>query len=89
MQLDPIKEIEEVVKSLDKIAGKHARPFLRRYPLFFAILITFGVACVLDGFIFFLEKIQFFRQNPSILILIGILILLLNGKLYKKFNKGE
>ena len=87
--IDPIEEAEKIVRDLNSIASKHARPILRRYPLVFAFLITFGVAAILDGLKFFLEKIEFFKENPSVLILIGIIVLLLTGTLYKVLTKRE
>jgi len=85
----PIEEVEKIVKDLNTVAGKHARPVLRRYPLIFALLVTFGVAAILDGLKFFFDDIKFFKEHPFVLILIGVAILILTGTLYKKLDKGK
>ena len=84
-----IEEIEKSIKDFNEVADKNARPILRRYPLLFAFLVTFGVAAILDGIRVILDEIEFFKSHPFILILIGILILLLTGKLYKVLNKEK
>lgn len=86
---DPVEEAEKVVRDLNETAGRYTRPILRRYPFLFAFLITFGVAAILDGLRFFFEKFEFLKENPFVLISIGVVILLLTGTLYKKLEKSD
>lgn len=86
---DPIQQVEEIVKGLNDGAGKYTEPILQRYPLLFAFLLTFGLSAIVEGLRFFFEEIPFFKENPFILILIGVIILLLTGTLYKKLAKNE
>lgn len=86
---DPIQGAEKIVRDLNDTAGKYTRPILRRYPFLFAFLLTFGAAAILEGLRFFLEKIEFFKNNPFILILIGISIFIFTGTLYKKLEKTD
>jgi len=86
---NPIEEVEGIIKEFNKVAAKHTRPVWRRYPLLFAFLVTFGMAAILDGLKFILDDSKFFREHPVVLILIGIIILIFTGTLYKVLNKKE
>lgn len=86
---DPIEEAEKVVRDLNETAGRYTRPILRRYPFLFAFLITFGVAAIFDGLRFFFDQFEFLKENPFVLISIGVVILLLTGTLYKKLEKRD
>lgn len=86
---DPIQQAEKIVRNLNDSSGKYTRPIFQRYPLLFAFLLTFSVSAILEGLRFFFEKISFFRENPSILILIGIVILIITGTLYKKLEEKQ
>ncbi len=83
---DPIKKAEEIVKNVHDEAGKYTRPVLRRYPLIFSFLIVFGVAAILHGFELWADHINLFEEHPTYLMLIGILILLFTGTLYKSLQ---
>jgi len=89
IQKDPIQEIEKIVKDTNKNVGKYTQPVLSRYPLLFAFLVTFALAAILDGFKFLMEKIEFFVEHPIVLILIGIIVLIFTGTLYKTLKKGK
>ena len=87
MKKDPIREIEEVVKEVHDNAGRYTEPVFKRYPLLFAFLIVFSIAAILDGFRILTDEIPLFQHHPIILILLGILVLLLTGKLYESLEK--
>lgn len=57
-----------------------------RFPLLFTLLATFGVVATFYGFQGILEKIPLLAEDPYISLIIGILILVLTGKLYKKLG---
>ncbi len=84
---DPIQHVENIVKSIPDQAEKHAQPVLSRYPLTFAFLVTFSVAAIMEGFKGIIKEIPFFQQYPFSLIVIGMILLLLTGTLYKSFQK--
>lgn len=87
MKKDPIQEIEEVVREVHENAGRYTQPVLGRYPLLFAFLIVFSIAAILDGFKIFVDDIPLFKEHPTLLMLAGILLLLLTGKLYQSLEK--
>jgi len=84
---DPIQQAEKIVRDLNDSAGKYTKPVFKRYPLLFTFLLTFGVISIIEGLKFFFEEIKFFKENPFILILIGVIILLFTGTLYKRLEK--
>lgn len=57
-----------------------------RFPLLFTLLATFGVVATFYGFNGILEKIPLLARDPYISLAIGILILVVTGKLYKKLG---
>jgi hypothetical protein len=57
-----------------------------RYPFLFILLVTFGAVATLQGFSKIIENIDFFADNPWILLTAGLFTLLATGTLYKKLN---
>ena len=88
-EIDVLKKIEDLTARLNEIFGKKGRHIFGRYPLTFAILIFFGVIMVTEGVKELLKEITFFQDKPFVMLLVGILILVITGTLYKKLNKEE
>ena len=79
----PFTEAEvHFIKKLDEQRIKAETKF----PLVTAILVTFGLVSVLYGFEKMIDKVDFFVENPHILLLIGLTTLALTGAFYKKLN---
>lgn len=57
-----------------------------KFPLTYALLATFGVACVFAGLNRIIAKISFLDNNPITLVLVGLAILLFTGAAYKKLG---
>ena len=65
----------------------HARDSVfARFPLVFTLLVSFGVVITFSGFNGIIEKIPVLANNPFISLIIGMVILVLTGKLYKKLG---
>lgn len=86
---DPIKIIDKVVRGAENAAGKYTRPVLKRYPLLFALLLTFGFSAIITGFHLWAEEVPLFHEHPTYLMLIGLITLFLTGTLYKLLKKGH
>ena len=86
---DPIQKVEEIVKEVHDSAGKYTQPVLSRYPLLFAFLIVFSVSAISKGFGDLIDRVSFFERHPALLMGVGIIILLLTGRLYKWLKKGS
>lgn len=59
---------------------------VKRYPVLFSLLVTFGVAMTFLGFEKIVAQVAFLENNPILLLIIGISILALTGTLYKKLT---
>jgi hypothetical protein len=57
-----------------------------RYPLLFGLTATFGLVSVLYGFEKLIDRVELFVNNPWILLVIGVLLLLATGAAYRKLN---
>ncbi len=57
-----------------------------RFPLLFGLLITFGFVSILSGFQKLIDSVDLFTNNPWILFVTGLVILILSGAAYKKLN---
>ena len=89
MNTDPIQQAEKIIKGVHDSAGKYTQPVLKRYPLVFAFLVIFSVSAIMKGFGDLIAQVAFFKEHPAILMVIGIVVLLLTGKLYKWLQKGS
>ena len=59
---------------------------LKRYPIVFSLLTTFGVATTFLGFEKIVSNIAFLDQHPFVMLILGISILATTGTLYKKLS---
>lgn len=59
---------------------------LKRYPIISALLVTVGATATFLGLEKIFSEIQLFEQNPEILFFLGVAILALTGRLYKKLG---
>jgi hypothetical protein len=86
---DPIRETEKIIKGVHDSAGKYTQPVLRRYPLLFAFLIIFSISAIMHSFNDLISRVGFFNRHPATLMALGIVALLLTGRLYKWLKKGS
>jgi hypothetical protein len=84
---DPLEDFEQTAREMNEYMHKHNRTVFGRYPLLFSFLATFGVVCVLYGFENILNEIPLMEAYPVIPLLVGVLILLFTGTLYKRIEK--
>ena len=83
-----LETIEEAFRAAEKNVELHAKPLrkniFKRFPVFFSLFVTFGVASVFFGFERLLEDVSFLNDRPILILLIGIAVLVITGTLYKK-----
>jgi hypothetical protein len=63
---------------------KEKQDSFKRFPLLFTLLTAFGVVITYNGIHGLIEKVDWLNRNPIIPLVVGILILLFTGTLYKK-----
>jgi len=86
---NPIKHMEESLRDINDNTGRKTRSSLKKYPITFALLITFALVSILHGFELFFDEIPFIHNHPWILILTGLIILIVTGSVYKALEKNN
>jgi hypothetical protein len=79
------KNFEQLTNVEAKIA-KERSVMETRFPLMFGLMATFGLVSVLYGFEKIIDRIDLFVNNPWILLVTGVLLLLATGAAYRKLN---
>ena len=88
-QHDPIEHIEKILKEINDNTGRKTRSSFKKYPITFALLITFSLVSILHGFELFFDKVPFIHNHPWILILVGLFLLIVTGSVYKSLEKDN
>lgn len=86
---DILEEVEGVAKTVDRGIQKQGRRVFRRYPLTFTLLSLTGFSLVIYGFEGVFDKISFFKEHPFWVLILGLIILLFTGTLYKWLQNRE
>lgn len=71
--------------TLKRLANERDSAF-RKFPLIFTLLGTFGVVSVLYGVQHLFDKVPYLVNNPILAVIVGLVILLLTGTLYKRLG---
>lgn len=79
-----LRKAEESILKLERTLTKRRNSALRRFPIIFLLLSTFGLVCTFYGFEKYIDSVPFLSENPYALLGTGIGILVLTGTLYKK-----
>jgi uncharacterized membrane protein len=79
------KKVKQIAdeKVVSKLSYGRDNAF-QRFPLFFTLMGAFGLVATTDGFQRLMGKIPFFANNPYVTLIVGLVILLITGTLYKK-----
>lgn len=80
------KGVKSVEKNVEMLASPARKTLLIRFPILFAVLVTIGVSMTLLGLEQVLLSVPFLYDHPLVMFLIGVGILVLTGKLYKKLG---
>ena len=79
------KKIEQTSRNVDKLFVEQRKAVFARFPLLFTLLGVFGFVATLYGFERLMDQLGL-SDNPIILLLLGIGILILTGTLYKSLE---
>ena len=71
---------------VDGLVAPVRQTFFKRYPTFFLLLTTAGVTAVFLGLERILLEIPILEEKPWLLFLMGVGILAITGRLYKKLG---
>jgi phosphotransferase system glucose/maltose/N-acetylglucosamine-specific IIC component len=86
-QLDLLKKVEELTAKLNESFSKKGKSVFERYPLLFALLVIFGATMMSQGVKELIMHVSFLKTNPLLMFIIGVVILIITGTLYKKLEK--
>lgn len=86
-QLDPLKKVEELTAMANQKFSEKGKSVFDRYPLTFALLVIVGATLMSQGVKELLIKTPLFKDEPFNMFLVGVLILIITGTLYKKLDK--
>ncbi|HSX18459.1 MAG TPA: hypothetical protein VLE51_03840 [Candidatus Saccharimonadales bacterium] len=78
-----VKDIATHNPVMDRLAHGRQNAF-QRFPLLFTLLATFGVVTTLYGMEHLIDKVSWLANNPVISLVVGLMLLILTGTLYKK-----
>ncbi len=78
--------IEQVLQKTDSLVAPVRTTIFKRYPTFFTLFVTLGLAATFLGLEQMLLKFSLLREYPELIFLLGIAILAVTGRLYKKLG---
>lgn len=78
-----VEKIEERVRTMVVPVRKTV---FERFPVTFTLLVTFGLVATMRGLDLLLAKLWYLNEHPLVLTLVGLLILVTTGTLYKKLG---
>ena len=81
-----LKKVQLIEKNLEKNIVQHQKDAIARYPFTFLGLSTIGGVAVFQGFEKIIARSQYLADRPLVVMLMGFLILIATGALYKKLN---
>jgi hypothetical protein len=71
---------------IDKVVSPARKRVLQRFPSLFLLLITLGVTATILGLEQLILQVEYLRENPSLVLIIGLSLLIFTGTLYKKLG---
>ena len=90
---DQQNKVEAEIKKLEEMGGrvpdrlrKYRDGAFAKFPLLFTLFSTFGLVATLYGFEKVIDRIDYFAENPYMILLTGVVILVTTGALYKKLS---
>ena len=86
-ELDLFKKVEEATNNLNKHFHVKGESVFNSYPVIFALIVIVGATLMSQGINGLLFEIPFLNNSPLVMFLLGILLLIITGTLYKKLDK--
>lgn len=75
-----------VTKTMDGYVMPVRETIFKRFPVFFSLLVTFGVSATFLGIEQVLLQYEILRDRPELILFVGIAVLVFTGRLYKKLG---
>lgn len=78
--------INETAKTVDNRIEPVRRSVIRRFPTLFLLIVTFGASATFFAIDQIFTRTEIIRDNPWLVLAVGIGTLVLTGRLYKKLE---
>ncbi|MEX2514951.1 MAG: hypothetical protein WD335_02355 [Candidatus Paceibacterota bacterium] len=79
--------MHDIPESVHEVFRRHRRTAFEKHPFFFSTLGLFGLVATWQGFADVIQQIDFFKDNPGLLLIIGLAVLLFTGRLYRQMDQ--
>lgn len=83
LSLEVLEKRQDKIISLLHEEQKRAK---EKFPLTYALIATFGVACVFAGINRMIARVELLNNHPIALVILGLTVLLMTGAAYKKLG---
>lgn len=81
--------LHDIPESVHEVFRRHRRTAFEKHPFLFSTLGLLGFVATWKGFDHIISQIDFFQNNPGLLLLIGLMILLFTGRLYRQIDEAQ
>lgn len=78
--------VTDAEKDLIQKLEDRREKLINHFPLWTALVATFGVVMIFYGFEKLIDRISLLANNPWILLVTGLIVLVATGTAYKKLN---
>lgn len=78
--------LSETTSGTESVVAQYRKSAFAQAPLLFGMLVIFGSAATVFGIEHLLESTPFFRDNPLVVLVLGLLLLGFTGRLYKRLS---
>ena len=78
--------MDKTTAGVDSYIAPVRTNILKRFPVMFSLLTTFGVSTTFYGFEKVVDEIAVLNNNPLLMLILGMSILAFTGTLYKKLS---
>jgi hypothetical protein len=79
--------MHDIPESVHEVFQRHRRTAFEKHPFFFSTLGLLGLVATWQGFDHVIDQIDYFKENPGTLLIIGLAILLFTGRLYRQLDR--
>lgn len=80
------REVSAVMTEADRYIAPVRRSVFKRFPTMFLLAVTFGVSATVYGFERLIAMVPYLHDRPILILVVGILVLIVTGQLYKKLG---
>lgn len=87
INLDILSHLEGLSSQINDAMAPRAQGIFRKYPITFGLLILLGFTALHEGIKGILKDFSLFENHPWYLIIVGLLVLIITGTIYKKLEK--